>query len=278
MIRKRYAPPVVLLFLLTGAALLVGTTPLVFHGVTGGLQSLGGREGHVVSSFGAAASVMLLPGLFLGAVFPYLMRLSEPFARSAGRTVGDLMAINTMGAAVGSWAAGFVMIDLLGLWSSIRFLAIAYACAAFWTAHRMRIRSVILRALPIGSVLLLVSILDPTDLPVVRVDALAKGERLVRVWEDGSGIVSVVRDPSSLTMRLDNSYAVGGTGAAAHEERHAHLPLLLHPDPQAVFFLGMGTGITAGAALHHPVERVVVAELVPNVVEAARTFFRPYVN
>lgn len=277
LIRKRYTPQVVLAFLLSGAALLVGTTPIVFHEVTGGLQSFGGQEGYLMGSFGTAASVMLLPGLFLGAIFPYLLRLSEPFARSAGRSVGDLMAVNTVGAAIGSWTAGFVMIDLLGLWSSIRFLAIAYACAALWTAYRMRIRSVILRALPVGSVLLLVSILDPTDLPVVRVDE-AKGEHLVRVWEDGSGIVSVVRDPSSLTMRLDNSYAVGGTGAAAHEERQAHLPLLLHPDPQAVFFLGMGTGITAGAALDHPVERIVVAELGSNIIEASRTFFRPYVN
>jgi spermidine synthase len=40
----------------------------------------------------------------------------------------------------------------------------------------------------------------------------------------------------------------------------------------------MATGITAGAALDHPVERVAVAELVPEVVTAARTHFEPYVN
>lgn len=54
---------------------------------------------------------------------------------------------------------------------------------------------------------------------------------------------------------------------------------MLHPEPRTVFFLGMGTGITAGAALEHPdLDRVVVCELLPAVVEAARTYFRPYVH
>jgi spermidine synthase len=40
-----------------------------------------------------------------------------------------------------------------------------------------------------------------------------------------------------------------------------------------VLFLGLGTGLTAGAALVHPeVERIDVVELIPEVVEAARYF------
>jgi spermidine synthase len=40
----------------------------------------------------------------------------------------------------------------------------------------------------------------------------------------------------------------------------------------------MGTGITAGASLRHPVERVVVTELIPEVIEASRKYFEPYLN
>jgi spermidine synthase len=54
----------------------------------------------------------------------------------------------------------------------------------------------------------------------------------------------------------------------------AHLPLLLHPSPRRVAFLGLGTGITAGGALFHPVEHVTVMELVPEVVTASRAYFR----
>jgi len=54
----------------------------------------------------------------------------------------------------------------------------------------------------------------------------------------------------------------------------AHLPLLLHPAPRRVAFLGLGTGITAGGAMFHPVEQVTVMELVPEVVTASRMHFR----
>jgi spermidine synthase len=40
-----------------------------------------------------------------------------------------------------------------------------------------------------------------------------------------------------------------------------------------VAFVGLGTGITAGAALLHPVDRVVTLEIVPEVVVAAREDF-----
>jgi spermidine synthase len=40
----------------------------------------------------------------------------------------------------------------------------------------------------------------------------------------------------------------------------------------------MATGISAGAALVHPVERVVICELIPEVVTAAQRHFSPYVE
>jgi spermidine synthase len=53
---------------------------------------------------------------------------------------------------------------------------------------------------------------------------------------------------------------------------------MTHPNPRSVFFIGMGTGITAGAAVQPPVERMVVAELIPDVVRAARRHFPEFAN
>ena len=63
---------------------------------------------------------------------------------------------------------------------------------------------------------------------------------------------------------------------AVHQERQAHLPLLLHPArARRVAFLGSATGISAGAALAHAsVERLALVELVPGVAEAARALVR----
>ena len=58
----------------------------------------------------------------------------------------------------------------------------------------------------------------------------------------------------------------------------AHIPLLIHPKPQRILFLGMGTGITAGASLSHNVEQVDVVELVSTVIPAAKRYFSPWTN
>ena len=279
---RRGREPIFLLFaILTASALLVATTPFVFNWMTNGLEYFGGGSsfgGYIIGSFWCAACVMLIPGILLGTLFPYLLRLAEPFSRDAGRTVGDLAAINTVGAVVGSLVAGFVLLDLFGLWASIRLVAAAYFCAALLVAPKVEINRKLVLALPLGGLLLIVSFLDPSRLPIVKVDPLEKGESVLEVWEGSAGIISVIRQPASIAIKMDNDYSLGGTGASAYEEGQTHLPLLLHPQPDSIFFLGMGTGITAGAALVHPVERVVVSELGADVVEAARTYFEPYVH
>jgi spermidine synthase len=58
----------------------------------------------------------------------------------------------------------------------------------------------------------------------------------------------------------------------------AQLPILLHPKPEAVYLLGLGTGITAGGALSLPIKRLVVTELVQEVVSAAEKYFSEYNN
>jgi spermidine synthase len=98
-------------------------------------------------------------------------------------------------------------------------------------------------------------------------------ENLVRRWDSAYGRVDVVRGRNGvLKVRQNMHYRFGTTGAdAPRAERQAHLPLLLHPRPAEVLFLGLGTGVTAAGALPHPeVERVTVVELVPEVLEAAR--------
>jgi spermidine synthase len=79
-------------------------------------------------------------------------------------------------------------------------------------------------------------------------------------------------------MKLNNSYTLGGSASAVLHRRHSWLPLSIHADPKRVFFLGMGTGISAGASLDHPVETVTVSELSADVIEASRRHFGPVLN
>jgi len=53
-----------------------------------------------------------------------------------------------------------------------------------------------------------------------------------------------------------------------------HLPSLIHPEPKSVLIVGCGAGVTAGTFVIYPsVERIVVCEIEPRVIEGARDYF-----
>ncbi len=269
-------PRTVLAVLLTLAGLWVSTTPFVFVAHTDGLRYLGsaagGWGGYVVSIFRSAAMVLLLPGVLVGSVFPYLLRVAEGWRLETGPTIGRLVAVNTTGAILGSLLTGFVLLSASGLWGAIRLLGLAYlvlACLAVDTRSRWKTP---LRVVPVLGIALLLSLLDPTRVPTVRVNP-ERGERVLDLWEGSHGIVAVVERDTGRRLKVNNYYSLGGTAAIEHEQNQALIPLMVHPAPNSVFFLGLGTGITAGAALRQPVRRVVVCELVPEVVVAATRYF-----
>jgi spermidine synthase len=100
--------------------------------------------------------------------------------------------------------------------------------------------------------------------------------RLLKRWESAYGWIDVVGIPekNQFALRENIHYVHGDTASStAREFRQGHIPLLLHQIPRKVLFLGLGTGMTAGAAVQHPeVERIVAVELIPEVIEAIRFF------
>ena len=115
-------------------------------------------------------------------------------------------------------------------------------------------------------------------LAVVQLDA-ARGEEVLFLREGSEGTVAVVRESGGhLRMKLNNSYALGGSQSALLHRRQAWIPLSLHENPRSAFFLGLGTGLSVGGALDVPLKRVVVCELSPGIVEGARRHFAPHLN
>jgi len=286
---RRELPPVpVLGALLLAAGIATAATPFLFDAATGGLGYVGaGRSwsAYMAAVLATAIAVLAVPATLVGAIFPYLLRFEEREGVAPGSAIGALVAWNTSGAILGSAGAGFLLLPLLGLWGTHRLLAAAYLLATLAVAARLGRRAhsegtVGGRGLAVaaaGGLLGLLTVADPTALPVVGLSP-EEGERVLEVREGPYGVVAVVEDDRSRRIKVNNYYSLGGTGSAEHERNQALLPLMLHPEPDSVFFLGLGTGITAGAALHHPVKRLVVAELVPGVVRAAERHFRSHTN
>jgi spermidine synthase len=245
----------------------------LFIAFTGDLAPIQGSGwfAYVGRVFGMAALFVGVTGVIAGLVFPALLRFVH-VTGAAGATVGRLLMLNTAGAIAGSLLTTFVVMPWLGVWTTCAAIGGTYALLGAWLALRPGANG----RLPIAVFAVIATLLMlavSTTLPRLRLDE-ARGEHVLQLWEGTHGTVAVTEERGGRTLRMNNSYSLGGTVDRIERERiQTFIPLLLHPRPADVFFLGLGTGITAGEAVRHPVERVVVSELVPEVVRASEAFF-----
>jgi spermidine synthase len=113
----------------------------------------------------------------------------------------------------------------------------------------------------------------PANLQLVQIPS---GAKLAEYREGVMASVAVLQDAAgNKTLRVNNRFQMGGTAAAEAEYRHALIPLLLHPAPRRALFLGLGTGITFGAASLYPNLESDGVELLPEVL-AVMPQFEPY--
>jgi spermidine synthase len=272
------APQVLLwLFALGGAALAL--TPLLSTGLTEGMIMLETDRpftSYVLRLFGTGFATIGPACLPLGAVFPFLMKSEEGFITHAGKSIGTLSAINTIGAILGSLAAGFLLLEWLGIWHSLQWIAAIYLIAGmFLPAAGSRGSHVARMASGLMFVLLLTA-LNPSRLPDPA--GADPARKVVETWEGSDGTVTVVAEPGQgLVIRINSNYSLGSTEAYSPQIFQARIPLLAWPASDSVFFLGMGTGITAGEALNRTdfplVRKVVACELSPDVVAASKKYF-----
>jgi spermidine synthase len=173
---------------------------------------------------------------------------------------------------VGSVGASLVLLEYAGLWPSFAVVAAAYLAVALWVAPSPRWRVGVAGAGAAVAAAVFLTSASPLALPRV---ALRSGERLVALAEGAHGLVSVVDRRGELLLKVDNHYSLAGTGNPVNEERAGHLALVLHPEPKRVLFVGSATGATAAAAVVHPVESIVLVEIVPEVMALAPAHFGP---
>jgi spermidine synthase len=289
LIRSRFLPLKSLtLFILLGAV-LTAITPLVFDRLTEGLQFYKNTlpwEAYILQVFGLAFLVMGPPLLCLGTIFPIILRLAEPFGGATGKTVGNMVAINTWGAAAGALTAGFFLLDQLGLWNSIYFIALLYGIVSVYLLIRLLriLGNQSFRFAAVALSLLIATTLlvgNSKELPMVHLGFVQDNQSVLETWQGSAATVAVIERQGRISehyMVMNNTYILGGSHDRGFEVLQGSLPLSLHENPKNVFFLGMGTGISAAGALPFPLETITVTELVPEVITASETYFAPYLD
>jgi len=78
-----------------------------------------------------SAAILLVPSMLMGSTLPLLGRFVTSLEKEAGHLVGRLYALNTLGAAVGCFLAGFALIRAFGVMGTLYLAALLNLLVAF---------------------------------------------------------------------------------------------------------------------------------------------------
>lgn len=235
-------------------------------------------------------ALMVPMTIAFGAAFPLAVALAARDDASVSRDVAHVYTANTLGAIVGALAGGFVLVPRFGLQSSVRIaaaMAIIGSAVVALAYARTRVMSAVALATA-GACLAVVAALPPWDREILSSgaykyapylqgphrDALLRAGRLVYYREGAAATVSVRTVTGSISLAIDGKVDASNAGDMPTQRLLAHVPLLLHPAPRRVAIIGLGSGVTLGSALRHPIERADTLEISREVVDASRFFER----
>lgn len=253
------------------------------------------------------AGLVLLPlTLCLGAAFPIVVKCCTAELNKVGRSVGTVYSVNTIGAIIGSLAAGFLLIPNYGTETA---LIVSCAGNGFLAMFLLSTQQKVLkRSEKIAAwVVAFLTFFYPVKAPTVWDHTLlshAQSERRKLAMNQALHYP----DLYSLMKSLENScrllyYKDGASSTVAVLEytiqghpthslvTNGHVdgsdtadmpiqclltgyPLLIKPDTKTVCVVGWGTGVSTGIATRFPVQSITAVELEPAVLEGSRHFHR----
>ena len=251
-----------------------------------------------VAEFSVIFLLMLIPTFLMGGAFPSAVKICVRDLERVGQSVGNVYAVNTLGAIIGSFSAGFLLIPWLGTQSTIAVaVAINIIAAGIVLLRAPTLAPVKRVGLTLGVVVLpvvawqQVPSWDPlilTSGPYLYADlyqdlatdkdigveaAMREGHELVFFKEGLTATVSVTKTADGdLALNINGKTDATVRGDAATQLMLGHLPLLLHEAAKDVLVIGMGSGMTLGAVQLHPVESVDIVEIEAAVIEASEHF------
>ena len=223
--------------------------------------------------FAKTLLVVGLPTFLMGMAFPAAARLCVPDMKRVGGGVGRLYAFNTVGAILGAFAAGFVLIPALGLSRTVLILSALYMLMALIVLFAdpacrpwARAAFALVAAFAVAALAGRLPSCDQTFRNTV--------ERGIQVlaWAEGPlATVSVTEDSLGFREILVDNVGVAGTNRVmlTDQKSLAHLPALILDEPQAALTVGFGSGGASYSYTLYPEFQTV------DCVEIAETVLRP---
>jgi len=226
------------------------------------------------SSFGSLFGALGTQGLVLAALtLPVTLALGAwlPLLGARFEDAGAwFYGANSLGAALGAMAAGFILIPAFGSAATVAAAALVLlVCGLTWATSRRAWVAVPLLA----AAAFPLSHLPPVAKLLPQAQA---GSRDLYIYEDAVSLNHVVEQADGQRLLLTDMQRMDASTESAAvlvQMNQARLPLLLHEQPRSVLFLGVGTGISAAGSLPFPGLQRHAVELSQGAIQSARDWF-----
>jgi spermidine synthase len=260
-----------------------------------------------LSKFLLCSLMMIVPTILLGSLFPMVTHICTRDYSELGRKVGTIYSINTLGNIGGSFTSGFILIPQIGIQNSVILAAalnMAVGCVLFFAYQTAKFKHRIVVSLASAVVgVFCIFIIPSWDRMIIssgpsvyapkyaeiqrgnerKAGISGVGEELLYYREGTEATVAVRKRPETGTvvMSVNGKVDASNSGDMYTQLMVGHLPLLLSPNPRGMgdfphtaMVIGLGSGVTLGAAAQHPLTRIDCVEIEPAVVEASKFFNR----
>jgi spermidine synthase len=185
------------------------------------------------------------PTFCMGMAFTWIQKLAQNDAAGSGYRVGVLQASNILGCTIGSFLTGVVLLNTLGTSGAFR-LMLAMSCvfvALGWVLTQDRTRFA-----KLGAAVLLLALLLPGQ---NRFWARFHGQpdpSVTWVEEDSSGVTFLGPDGYWNQRVSTNGLGISWLPFRGIHSRLGAIPAAIHPQPERIAIVGLGSGDTAWAA------------------------------
>jgi predicted membrane-bound spermidine synthase len=229
---------------------------------------------------------VVLPSAAMGASFPLANAAAQRALGSVGRRAGTLYLANSVGAALGSLVAGFVLLPWLGLQhTAIALAALSVGAIGILLVvrgeddragvdPRVRIVPWSAAAVPVFLVFGFFASLPSDTLLLRTIPSRLAGSQVVAVREGTTETIIVTEHPNSGRRLLTNGFSMSGTswGGQRYMRLFAHLPLLQMEAASKAAVICFGVGNTLHAASLHPLETIEVIDLSEDILKFGHHF------
>ena len=258
---------------------------------------IGYWRGKMLATFLMTFLIMIIPTMLMGASFPAVSTIYLKNLKGIGKGIGGIYLVNTIGAIIGSFSAGFILLPIVGIQKSIIFtgaipLLFGIILILLPPLHPPLTKGgrrggnlpryfISIISITI-SIIIIVFIFRSGDIPkLMSIEKIDKGNEILYYKEGIGGTVLVSSQETDLTpyrkpvKRLwINGDPIAGEfrGALQLERLQAHLPLLFHSNPKEALIICFGTGSTAGAVSDHNVNEIYAVDISKEVFNGGRYF------